>query len=140
MDGLAPVGDKLIAFPSHLIFHKSGFNVLKNRLGIFRTGIVGGHDDMLRIACGDFAHQRALCAIPVASAAKYADDPPCRKFGYCAQHVLQAVRRMSIVDNNGERLPFIHSLYASIDPFKGLQAFFNPIQRNTFQQTCRDGG
>jgi len=86
-----------------------------DRLWILGARIVGRDDHRVGQARGDLPHQRPLAAITVAAAAERADDAGVRQLAGGAQDVVQRVRRVRVVDDDGEGLAFVDRLEAAGD-------------------------
>ena len=76
-------------------------NVLNDRAGDFGPGIVGGDHGQIRAADADFAHDGTLRCVAVSAAAKDADDPALAEAAHGAQNVLQGVRGVGVINQNG---------------------------------------
>ena len=70
---------------------------------------------------GRRAHQRALAAVAVAAGAEDDDQPPGRQLARGAQHVLQRVGRVRVVDEDGEGLALVDRLEAARDALGARQ-------------------
>src|SRR3954471_6798415 len=81
-----------------------------DRLGGLRARVVGRHDRHVGALGGHAPHQRPLAAISITTATEDADHPRGGQFTGCAQHVLQRIGRVGVVDEHGERLTFVHRL------------------------------
>ena len=81
-----------------------------DRLGRLRARVVGGQDRPVGELGDDAAHQRPLAAVAVAAGAEDDDEPPVAEAARGADHVLERVGRVRVVDDHGERLPVVDRL------------------------------
>ena len=86
---------------------RTGKHGLANSRGIFRAGIVVGDDDIIGLARGYLAHDRAFLGVAVAAAAEDHLEASGRVRAHGAQQHVQPVRRVGIVHEDpcpGRRL------------------------------------
>ncbi|MPM36146.1 hypothetical protein SDC9_82741 [bioreactor metagenome] len=92
-------------------------------IGPLGSGIVGGDDHPVGQRAGNRAHNGALGAVPVASAAEQADEPPLGKAPHRCQDVFQRVRGVGIVNEHrigrGHRDNLHPALHAAGVPQRG---------------------
>ena len=134
----AAVGDLFMALVADLLKH-ADLDLIEDARGIFRARIVRGHEYDIGKRRRDASHDRALRAVAVAAAAEHREDASRRNLPRRIQDVLQAVGRMRIVDDDGERLPRIDELEA---PGHALESFERPLDRlgrDPFRERRADG-
>ncbi|MPN35950.1 hypothetical protein SDC9_183455 [bioreactor metagenome] len=78
------------------------FDGLNDRHRVFRARVVACDHRKLRESARDFAHDRTLCAVTIAAAAKDADDSALCKLLHGLEHVFQCIRRVRVVHKHGE--------------------------------------
>ena len=93
-----------------------------DRAGLLGARIVGGDDRPVGELGGDPAHHRPLLAVPVAARAEDDDQPPVAEAAGGAQHVLERVGRVGVVDDDRERLPLVDRLEPARDAAHALDA------------------
>ena len=89
--------------------------------GLLRAGVVGCDERDVRQARGDRPHQRTLAAIAVSPGPEHADDAPASDVARGAQHVLERVGRVGVVDEHREVLSGVDRLEAPGHPDAALQ-------------------
>ncbi len=85
-------------------------DLLDDRERILAPRIVRGDEDDVGEARRDRTHERALLAIPVSTASEHADDAIRRERPRLGKDVLERLRRVRVVDEHGEGLPFVDRL------------------------------
>ena len=85
-----------------------------DRLGILAARVVGGDDRDVGELGGELAHQRPLAAVAVAAGTDDDDDAvPVRELARRAQHLLERVGLVRVVDDDVERLAGVDRLEAA---------------------------
>ena len=96
-------------------------DLVDDRLGRLRARVVGRDQRDVGEPRGDLAHQRALAAIAVPAGAEHDDHPPGGELASRGQHLLQRIRLVRVVDDDGERLPGVDRLEAARRPWPPAQ-------------------
>src|SRR3954449_11614026 len=86
-----------------------------DRARVLAARVVGRDDDDVRVLAHDGAHERALGTVAVAAGAEDDDHAPGRERPRRAQHVVERVRGVGVVDEHGERLALVDRLEAAGD-------------------------
>src|SRR6185436_4881044 len=76
-------------------------NFAENRRRLLSTRIIRSHHHEIAQPRGNFTHQRPFAAVAVAAAAKHSDHFTAGQRPHRAENFLQRVRRMRVVDENG---------------------------------------
>src|SRR5690606_10734611 len=76
----------------------TALDIMQDSFWILAARIIRCHVHIITVSCCDLAHERTLAAIAISAAAEYGKYPTFGEFLYRLQHVLQAVRRMSVID------------------------------------------
>ncbi|MNW52084.1 hypothetical protein D3C74_295910 [compost metagenome] len=139
LNGLMTIHNKLVVIAGHLLLQQPLLNIFQNSIGIFSTRVIGGYDNVIGQLRCNFPHDRTLSPVTVSSTAKYTNDPALREFVHCAQHILEAVRRMRVIHDYSKGLACINRFYASFYTFDRFKAFLDVFKRNAFDQSCRHG-
>jgi len=74
---------------------------------ILAARVVRGHDRDVGELTGDSAHQRTFRPITIAPAAEDADHTAAGELARSLEHVLERLRLVRVVDDDGERLPLV---------------------------------
>ena len=72
---------------------------------LLRAGVIRRHNEHIGQPRGDLAHDGALCPVAVAAAAEQHDEAAAAEVAHGTENVLQSVRRVGIIDENGEIVP-----------------------------------
>ena len=97
-------------------------DLVGDRLRILAARVVGRDDRAVGARRGDTAHQRALVAVPVAAGAEHDGQPARAELSRRAQHIVERVGGVRVVDDHAERLPCLDRLEAAGDARDGLEA------------------
>ena len=106
---------------------------------VFRAGVIRRDDRDIGQFGADAAHDGALGLIAVAAAAKDGDDAVRLHGPRRFQSLLQAVRRMGIVDDDGEILTGFDEFKTARYGVKGLDSLVDSGFIDAFGMGCADG-
>src|SRR3954469_7073892 len=93
-----------------------------DRVRVLAARVVGGDDHDVGVVAGHRAHERALRTVAVGAGAEGDDDAAGRQRPRGAQHVVERVRRVGVVDEDRERLALVDGLEAAGHPDGVAQA------------------
>ena len=86
----------------------SRHNLVDNLLRIFIAGIVRCENDHITVLRGNFSHDRTFFLVTISATAKHGDQSIRFQILCQFKHIVNAIRRMRIIDDDGKRLPFVH--------------------------------
>src|SRR3989442_9808927 len=107
-------GILLALFPTNLFGSRR--DRIQNGHWFFLARIFVGEDGIVAEAGGDLAHPRPLLAIPVTRAAADRDRLPLRDARQLAKHLLEALRRVRVIDDHVKRLAEVNALHPAAHP------------------------
>src|SRR3954452_5068493 len=84
-----------------------------DRLRVLVARVVRRDDHDVGLVAGDRAHERPLRAVAVPAGAEHDDEAPARERARGAQHVVERVGRVGVVDEHRERLALVDRLEAA---------------------------
>ena len=127
-DGMGDRGSSVVDDPQVFVVLGAGStgavrDLSVDLLGVFATGILVGHDHEIRQLRGDTAHLRPFQEVPLTRRAEQYDQPPRSDRAEDAQHLLDGIRRVGVVDDHAERLAEIDSFHAPSHAVGGCQRF-----------------
>ena len=97
-------------------------DLLGDRLRVLAPRVVGRDDHAVGALGGDASHQRPLLAIAVAAGAEHDGEPPRTELARGAQHVVERVGRVRVVDDDAEGLAHLDGLEAAGNAGDGFEA------------------
>ena len=125
----------LVADP---LFH-ARLDFAEDEIRILGARVVARRDDDVGEFGREAAHDRALRAVAVAAAAEDRDDVAFRDFARRPQHVFDAVRRVRVVDDDGEILPRLHEFEAARDGREALEHGADMLRRDMLGKRRTNG-
>lgn len=139
VNGVAAVDDDFMVLARLQTFFDAGFDFFYDGFRIFRTGIIGRDDRDIGQFGPDAAHDGTLGLIAVAAAAKDGKDAVRFHSPRRFQGFLQAVRRMGIVDDDGEILTGFDEFKTARYGMEGLDGLVDGRFIDTFGMSRADG-
>src|SRR5690606_691910 len=110
---LPPVREYFIG--SITILH-SLFNILDNRQGFFRTGIIRGQDNHITTFCSNPPRLWPFPCVPLPTTAKYYYNLAFGQFMGCLQYIFHSIRCMGIIHNNCKILSLVYQFKSAGNP------------------------
>lgn len=139
VNGVAAVDDDFMVLARLQTFFDAGFDFFYDGFRIFRTGIIGRDDRDIGQFGPDASHDGTLSLIAVAAAAKDGKDAVRFHSPRRFQGFLQAVRRMGIVDDDGEILTGFDEFKTTRYGMEGLDGLVDGRFIDTFGMSRADG-
>src|SRR5438132_11943655 len=137
-DALAPVFDAGVVFPFlPADFIGTGGDLAQDGHRVFFARIFVGEDRVVAQPSGDLAHPGTLFAIAVAGAPEDGDQLALRDRPEFPQDLLEALRRVGVIDDHGERLAKVDPLHAPADAAEPLETVANLIKRQAHRHPRR---
>src|SRR6266480_87907 len=116
----------------------TGGNVAEDGHGILFARVFVGENGIVAQAGGNLAHPGPLLAVAVTRATEDRDQLPTRDGPQLAQDLLEALRRMRVIDDHAERLTEVDALHPAADTAVTLKPRPNLGKRESDGDTGRD--
>src|SRR5438132_4126271 len=142
-DALAPVLDaRIVLALSPANFFRPRRNFAEDGHGILFARVFVGENRVIAQAGGDLAHPGPLLAITIAGAAEDRDQLPPGDRPQLAEDLLEALRRVRVIEDHAERLAEVDALHPSADAAVTLEPRADLVERQPDRDTrgCRGQG